>query len=199
MTDHLASHHVHDPHTEHHSTSSAMLQDIVIGLSDGLTVPFALAAGLSGAVASSSLVVTAGLAEIAAGSIAMGLGGYLAAKTDMEHYRSEEQREYIETQEKTEREKEEVAEIFHGYGLSAEQAAPVVEAISSDTKRWVDFMMRFELGLEAPDPDRARKSASLIAASYVVGGLIPLFPYMVWQEVHTALWISAGITPLALF
>jgi VIT1/CCC1 family predicted Fe2+/Mn2+ transporter len=186
-------------HTEHHFTSTEVVRDIVIGMSDGLTVPFALAAGLSGTVQSTSIVVIAGLAEIAAGSIAMGLGGYLAAKTDAEHYRSEEQREYIETQEKTEREKEEVAEIFHGYGLSVAQAAPIVEAISSDTKRWVDFMMRFELGLEAPDPDRARKSAALIAASYIVGGLIPLFPYMWWHEVRTALWISAGITPIALF
>ena len=186
-------------HTEHHFTSTEVVRDIVIGMSDGLTVPFALAAGLSGTVQSTHIVVIAGLAEIAAGSIAMGLGGYLAAKTELVHYRSEEQREYIETQEKTEREKEEVAEIFHGYGLSVEQAAPVVEAISADTKRWVDFMMRFELGLEAPNPDRARKSASLIAASYVVGGLIPLFPYMVWKEVRAALWISAGITPVALF
>jgi VIT1/CCC1 family predicted Fe2+/Mn2+ transporter len=150
-------------------------------------------------VQSTSIVVIAGLAEIAAGSIAMGLGGYLAAKTDLEHYRSEEQREYIETQEKPERETEEVVDIFRGYGLSVEQATPVVEAIKLDTKRWVDFMMRFELGLEEPDPDRARKSAALIAASYVVGGLIPLFPYMVWHEVRTALWISAGITPVALF
>jgi vacuolar iron transporter family protein len=186
-------------HTEHHFTSTEVVRDIVIGMSDGLTVPFALAAGLSGTVRSASIVVIAGFAEIAAGSIAMGLGGYLAAKTDLEHYRAEEQREYRETQEKTEREKEEVAEIFHGYGLSPEQTAPVVEAISADTKRWVDFMMRFELGLEEPNADRARKSASLIAASYVVGGLIPLFPYIVWREVRSALWISSGITLLALF
>ena len=186
-------------HTEHHFTATEVVRDIVIGMSDGLTVPFALAAGLSGTVRSAGIVVIAGFAEIAAGSIAMGLGGYLAAKTDLEHYRAEEQREYRETQEKTEREKEEVAEIFHGYGLSPEQTAPVVEAISSDTKRWVDFMMRFELGLEAPDADRARKSAALIAASYVVGGLIPLLPYMVWRQVRSALWISSGITLLALF
>jgi VIT1/CCC1 family predicted Fe2+/Mn2+ transporter len=186
-------------HTEHHFTATEVVRDIVIGMSDGLTVPFALAAGLSGTVQSTSIVVIAGLAEIAAGSIAMGLGGYLAAKTDLEHYRSEERREYIETQEKPERETEEVVDIFRGYGLSVEQATPVVEAIKLDTKRWVDFMMRFELGLEEPDPDRARKSAALIAASYVVGGLIPLFPYMVWHEVRTALWISAGITPVALF
>jgi len=186
-------------HTEHHFTATEVVRDIVIGMSDGLTVPFALAAGLSSTVRSASIVVIAGFAEIAAGSIAMGLGGYLAAKTDLEHYRAEEQREYRETQEKTEREKEEVAEIFQGYGLSAAQAAPVVEAISADPKRWVDFMMRFELGLEEPDADRARKSASLIAASYIAGGLIPLFPYMVWREARSALWVSSGVTLLALF
>ncbi|HVP46306.1 MAG TPA: VIT1/CCC1 transporter family protein [Bryobacteraceae bacterium] len=186
-------------HTEHHFTATEVVRDIVIGMSDGLTVPFALAAGLSGTVKSTNIVVIAGFAEIAAGSIAMGLGGYLAAKTDLEHYHAEEQREYLETQEKPDVEAQEVAEIFHGYGLSAAQAAPVVEAIKSDTKRWVDFMMRFELGLEEPDPDRARKSASLIAASYIVGGLIPLFPYMVWHQVRTALWISTGVTPVALF
>ena len=186
-------------HTEHHFTATEVVRDIVIGMSDGLTVPFALAAGLSGTVQSTHIVVIAGLAEIAAGSIAMGLGGYLAARTDLEHYRAEEQREYLETQEKPEREAEEVAELFRGYGVGEEQIAPVVQAISSDTKRWVDFMMRFELGLEAPDPARARKSASLIAASYVVGGLIPLFPYMVWRQVGSALWVSAGVTPVALF
>jgi VIT1/CCC1 family predicted Fe2+/Mn2+ transporter len=186
-------------HTEHHFTATEVVRDIVIGMSDGLTVPFALAAGLSGTVQSTGIVVIAGLAEIAAGSIAMGLGGYLAAKTDLEHYRAEERREFLETQEKPEREAEEVAEIFHHYGLSAEHAAPVVQAIRSDTRRWVDFMMRFELGLEEPDPDRARKSAALIAASYIVGGLIPLAPYMLWHQVRTALWISAAITPVALF
>jgi len=186
-------------HTEHHFTATEVVRDIVIGMSDGLTVPFALAAGLSGTVQSTSIVVIAGMAEIAAGSIAMGLGGYLAAKTELEHYRAEEQREYVETQEKPEVETQEVGEIFRGYGLSANETAPVVAAIKSDTKRWVDFMMRFELGLEEPDPDRARKSAALIGASYVVGGLIPLFPYMMWHQVRTALWISTGITPLALF
>jgi vacuolar iron transporter family protein len=186
-------------HTEHHFTATEVVRDIVIGMSDGLTVPFALAAGLSGTVQSTNIVVIAGLAEIAAGSIAMGLGGYLAARTDLEHYRSEEQREYLETQEKPEREAEEVADLFRGYGVGEDQIAPVVQAISSNTKRWVDFMMRFELGLEEPDPDRARKSASLIALSYVVGGLIPLFPYMFWHAVRTALWVSAGVTPAALF
>jgi len=168
-------------------------------MSDGLTVPFALAAGLSGTVDTTSIVVIAGFAEIAAGSIAMGLGGYLAAKTDLEHYRAEEKRELLETQEKPEREADEVADIFRSYGMHDDQIAPVVAAIRSDTKRWVDFMMHFELGLEEPDPNRARKSAALIAASYIVGGLIPLFPYMVWHQVKSALWVSAGITPVALF
>jgi VIT1/CCC1 family predicted Fe2+/Mn2+ transporter len=186
-------------HTEHHFTATEVVRDIVIGMSDGLTVPFALAAGLSGTVQSTNIVVIAGLAEIAAGSIAMGLGGYLAAKTDLEHYRAEEQREYLETQEIPDREAEECADILSTYGLNAQDAGTVVTALRTDTRRWVDFMMRFELGLEEPDPNRARKSASLIAASYVVGGLIPLFPYMLWHNVHTALWSSSGVTPLALF
>jgi vacuolar iron transporter family protein len=186
-------------HTEHHFTATEVVRDIVIGMSDGLTVPFALAAGLSGTVRSAHIVVIAGLAEIAAGSIAMGLGGYLAARTDLEHYNAEEQRELLETQEKPEREAEEVAELFRSYGMSEEQVRPVVDAIRSDTGRWVDFMMRFELGLEKPDPDRARKSASLIAASYIAGGLIPLAPYMVSSEVRVALRISAVITLVALF
>jgi VIT1/CCC1 family predicted Fe2+/Mn2+ transporter len=142
----------------------------VIGMSDGLTVPFALTAGLSGAVASTSIVVTAGLAEIAAGSIAMGLGGYLAARTDYEHYTAERARELREVDEMPEKEMEEVADVFRGYGLGDEQITPVVAAIRADRPRWVDFMMRFELGLEAPDPARARQSAFTIAASYIAGG-----------------------------
>ena len=147
------------PHIEKHFTATATVRDIVIGMADGLTVPFALAAGLSGAVASSGLVVTAGLAEIAAGSIAMGLGGYLAAKTDLEHYASERLRELRETQHIPEREAEEVSEIFRGYGLRDEQIAPLIETLQANPTQWVDFMMRFELGLEEPDPTRARISA----------------------------------------
>ena len=167
------------PHIEKHFTATATVRDIVIGMADGLTVPFALAAGLSGAVASSGLVVTAGLAEIAAGSIAMCLGGYLAAKTDLEHYASERLRELRETQHIPEREAEEASEIFRGYGLRDEQIAPLIETLQANPTQWVDFMMRFELGLEEPDPTRARISAWTIAPSYVVGGLIPLLPYMV--------------------
>jgi VIT1/CCC1 family predicted Fe2+/Mn2+ transporter len=175
---------------------------VVIGMADGLTVPFALAAGVSGAVAASAfatrLVVTAGLAEIAAGSIAMGLGGYLAAKTDVEHYDSEREREYRETVELPEIETEEVAKVFRDYGLSPAEMAPIVNAICGNQKRWVDFMMRFELGLEEPDPRRANRSAITIAASYVFGGLIPLAPYMILPTVTAGLHYSVAITLLAL-
>jgi VIT1/CCC1 family predicted Fe2+/Mn2+ transporter len=188
-------------HIEKHFTASETVRDIVIGMSDGLTVPFALAAGLTSAVAATAtgLIVTAGLAEIAAGSIAMGLGGYLAAKTDAEHYASEQLREERETEEIPDQEEEEIAKVFRGYGLSEEQLAPVVTAISSNKKQWVDFMMRFELGLEPPDPARAGRSAATIAASYVAGGLVPLTPYMLLHQVQTALSVSIGVTLLALF
>src|ERR1700689_647882 len=191
------------PHTEQHFTASEVVRDVVIGMSDGLTVPFALAAGISGAIAAnphaSALVVTAGLAEIAAGSIAMGLGGYLAAKTDVEHYASEIDREYRETVELPEIETEEVAKVFRDYGLTEAQMAPIVTAITSNQKKWVDFMMRFELGLEPPDPARAARSAATIAASYIVGGLIPLAPYILMHAIVPALWVSIGVTLLALF
>ena len=190
------------PHVEKHFTATATVRDVVIGMADGLTVPFALAAGISGAIASSphatTLVVTAGFAEIAAGSIAMGLGGYLAAKTDSEHYASEREREVRETVELADQEVAEVQTIFREYGLTEEQMAPVVNAICSEQNRWVDFMMRFELGLEAPDPRRARRSAATIAGSYVAGGLIPLGPYLILSNVLTGLWFSVGITLLAL-
>jgi len=190
------------PHVEKHFTSTATVRDVVIGMADGLTVPFALAAGISGAVAASSnataLVVTAGLAEIAAGSIAMGLGGYLAARTDIEHYASEREREDRETLELPDQEVEEVAKVFREYGLSEAQMAPVVTAICADQTRWVDFMMRFELGLETPDPGRARRSALTIGASYIFGGMIPLAPYMISHSVLTGLWFSVGITLVAL-
>ena len=186
-------------HVEKHFTATAAVRDIVIGMSDGLTVPFALAAGITGAIAATRIVVTAGLAEIVAGSIAMGLGGYLAAKTDNEHYASEERREIAETVEIPDQEEEEVAKVFRAYGLAEEHITPVVNAIASDQKRWVDFMMRFELGLEPPDPKRATRSAATIAVSYIVGGLIPLAPYMLTGEVYLGLWISVAVTLLALF
>jgi VIT1/CCC1 family predicted Fe2+/Mn2+ transporter len=186
-------------HVEKHFTATAAVRDIVIGMADGLTVPFALAAGLTGAIASTGIVVTAGFAEIAAGSIAMGLGGYLAAQTDTEHYASELDREYRETVELPEIETEEVAKVFRDYGLTQEQMNPIVTAITADQKKWVDFMMRFELGLETPDPARAGRSAATIAASYIVGGLVPLAPYILMKNILDALWVSVGVTLLALF
>ncbi|MGA8766649.1 MAG: VIT1/CCC1 transporter family protein [Candidatus Acidiferrales bacterium] len=190
-------------HVEKHFTATAAVRDIVIGMSDGLTVPFALAAGLTSAAAAlakgTGIIVTAGFAEIAAGSIAMGLGGYLAAKTDTEHYASELEREYRETVELPEIETEEVAKVFREYGLTQAQMAPIVTAITGDQKKWVDFMMRFELGLEPPDPARAARSAGTIAVSYIVGGLIPLTPYILMREIMPALWLSVGVTLLALF
>src|SRR5213595_2902870 len=185
-------------HVERHFTAGETVRDIVIGMSDGLTVPFALAAGLSGAVASSSVVITAGLAEIAAGSIAMGLGGYLAAKSDAEHYRSEREREQREVVEVPEEERREVVAIFRSYGLTDEQAAPLVEALSRRPRKWVDFMMRYELGLDKPDPGRALRSALTIAGAYVAGGLIPLAPYMLTTRAQTAALYSVVVTLFAL-
>lgn len=187
------------PHVEKHFEASDAVRDVVIGMSDGLTVPFALAAGLSGTVSDTGIIVIAGLAEIAAGSIAMGLGGYLAARTDRDHYQSERQREFRETVELPEKETEEVADVFRGYGMAEEEIAPVVRAISSDRTRWVDFMMRFELGFEAPDPKRARNSAVTIAASYIAGGMVPLAPYMLAPALDRALQISVLVTLVALF
>jgi VIT1/CCC1 family predicted Fe2+/Mn2+ transporter len=189
----------HAPHVEKHFEASETVRDVVIGMSDGLTVPFALAAGLSGTVSQTSIVVIAGFAEIAAGSIAMGLGGYLAARTDRDHYESEREREYRETVELPDKEREEVADVFRGYGMSENDLAPVVNAICSDQKHWVDFMMKFELGFDEPDPKRARNSAITIAVSYILGGLIPLMPYIVMNELYAALEASVAVTLVALF
>ncbi len=184
-------------HEEGHFESTALVRDVVIGMSDGLTVPFALAAGLSGAVNSSRLVVLAGLAEIAAGSIAMGLGGFLAAQGDAEHYASERLREEREIVERPEDEEEEIHEIFEQYGVERAEGMPVLNALKRQPQAWVDFMMRFELGLEQPQRNRASRSALTIALSYMVGGLVPLAPYMAWNP-QTALGISVAITLLAL-
>jgi VIT1/CCC1 family predicted Fe2+/Mn2+ transporter len=192
----------HPPHTHHvekHFQASETVRDVVIGMADGLTVPFALAAGLSGTVSNTWIVVVAGIAEIAAGSIAMGLGGYLAARTDRDHYHSELEREGRECVELPEKEREEVAEVFRGYGMSDGDIAPVVNAIVSDRKQWVDFMMRFELGLDEPDPKRARNSAATIAVSYILGGLVPLGPYMILGDLYRALTVSVAVTLVALF
>ena len=186
------------PHVEKHFTASEYVRDIVIGMSDGLTVPFALAAGLSGAVDSTAIIITAGLAEVAAGAIAMGLGGYLAARTDAEHFVTERTREERETTEMPEKEAAEVADILRSYGLAEDMVVPVVQSIRADKERWVDFMMRFELGLEEPDPKRARNSALTIAVSYIVGGLVPLTPYFLIHSVHSALIGSVVVTLLAL-
>ena len=186
-------------HHEEHLQSSDLLTDIVIGMSDGLTVPFALAAGLSGAVQSTGLIVIAGLAEIAAGSIAMGLGGYLAGKTEIDHYNSELRREYDEVEHLPDKEREEVKEFFAKLGLSEELQEQAVHEMTKDKDQWVDFMMKYELGLDKPDPRRARKSAFNIGISYVVGGLIPLTPYFFVHSAITGLRISAAITIVCLF
>lgn len=191
----------HPAHVETHMRSSEILTDIVIGMSDGLTVPFALAAGLSGAVSPShlNLIWIAGIAEIAAGSIAMGLGGYLAGRTEVDHYNSELKREYDEVREVPDKEKEEVREFFSNLGLSKEVQQQAVEEMTRDQDKWVDFMMKYELGLDKPDPQRARKSAFNIGLSYVVGGLIPLSPYFFVSDGITGLKISAVITLICLF
>src|SRR6202047_4122906 len=186
------------PHVEKHFTASETVRDIVIGLSAWLTGPFALAAGLSGAVDAAGIIITAGLAEVAAGAIAMGLGGYLAARTDAEHFASERAREERETKEMPETEAAEVAAVFRSYGLNDDTVATVVNAIRADKRRWVDFMMRFELGLEEPDPKRARNSALTIAASYIAGGMVPLAPYFLFRSVHSALIGSVIVTLCAL-
>src|SRR5882724_6059410 len=186
------------PHIERHFTATAVVRDIVIGMSDGLTVPFALAAGLTGAIAQTGIIVTAGLAEIAAGSIAMGLGGYLAAKSDAEHYAKEREREKREVAEIPHEEMREVAEVFQSYGLTEEETRPIVQALRKQPKNWIDFMMRFELGLERPDPKRATISAFTIGGAYAAGGFVPLAPYMFTRDTTTALFISIGTTLFAL-
>jgi VIT1/CCC1 family predicted Fe2+/Mn2+ transporter len=185
-------------HIEQHFSGSDTVRDVVIGMADGLTVPFALAAGISGALTSSHIVITAGIAEIAAGSIAMGLGGYLAAKSDAEHFFSEQRREEQEIRDKTEVERQEIVDIFKDYGVSADESAPILAALERNPKAWRDFMMRFELGLEEPDPKRAIRSAVTIAGSYIVGGFVPLAPYMLLRNSSDALFVSAAVTLLAL-
>lgn len=190
--------HLHPEHAERHFTAGDTVRDVVVGMSDGLTVPFALAAGISGAIAQSHLVVTAGLAEIAAGSIAMGLGGYLAGRSDAEHYASERRREEAEVKSVPEIESREVAQIFEAYGLTAEESEPVIAALRKRPGAWVDFMMRFELGLERPEPRRALVSALTIGGSYAAGGIVPLAPYFLVGNARSALVVSAAVTAIAL-
>jgi len=188
------------PHIEKHFTSGAVVRDVVIGMADGLTVPFALAAGLTGAASiSTSIIVTAGLAEIVAGSIAMGLGGYLAGRSDAEHYDSEYKREEYEIEHLLDHEKDEVVEILETYGLTRAESLPIVESLAARPKDFADFMMRFELGLEKPDPRRALRSGATIGGAYILGGLIPLMPYILMTESLTALKWSVGVTVVALF
>ena len=193
----MSDHHGH--HTEEHLQSSDILRDVVIGMSDGLTVPFALAAGLSGAVSTSGIIVIAGIAEIAAGSIAMALGGYLAGKTEQDHYDSELKREYAEVERIPEMEKQEVKYFFESIGLSQELQNKATEEIAKDKKQWVDFMMKFELGLDEPNPKRARNSALNIGISYIVGGIIPLSPYFFINDSKEALKFSVVATLICLF
>lgn len=187
------------PHIEKHFTSGAIVRDVVIGMADGLTVPFALAAGLSGAVLSTSIIVTAGLAEIVAGSIAMGLGGYLAGRSEVEHYDNEYRREIYEIDKLLEHEKDEVIEIFESYGLTRAESTPIVDSLATRPTDFADFMMRFELGLEKPDPKRALQSGATIGGAYALGGMIPLMPYILTNEVSEALTWSVVITVIALF
>jgi len=191
--------HLHHDHVETHLKSSDFLRDVVIGMSDGLTVPFALAAGLSGAVDNSGIIVIAGIAEIAAGSIAMGLGGYLAGKTEQDHYSSEVKREHYEVENLRHKEIEETKEFFANIGLSKELQEQATEEIAKDKDRWVDFMMKYELGLDKPDPKRARKSAMNIGLSYIAGGIIPLSPYFFISNAAEALQYSVAATLLCLF
>ncbi|MEO0038498.1 MAG: hypothetical protein RIQ59_1709 [Bacteroidota bacterium] len=184
---------------EEHLKSSEFITDMVIGMSDGLTVPFALAAGLSGAVDSNSIVITAGIAEIVAGCIAMGLGGYLAGKTEQEHYESELKREYFEVDNYHQKEIDEVKEIFAEYGIDEEGQTLLANQLSKDKKKWVDFMMKYELGLEEPHPKRARNSALTIGTAYIVGGFLPLSAYFFTDNPHEGLLVSAGITTICLF
>jgi vacuolar iron transporter family protein len=186
-------------HSEKHLRSSDIITDIVIGMSDGLTVPFALAAGLSGAVQSNTVVITAGIAEIVAGSIAMGLGGYLAGKTEQEHFQSELNREYDEVKNMPDKEKDEVKLIFAQYGLNETDQFIITEALAKDEDKWVDFMMKHELGLEKPDVNRARNSAATIGVSYIVGGLIPLSAYFFTLSPYQGLLFSAMLTVICLF
>nr|GMD60154.1 vacuolar iron transporter 1 [Ipomoea batatas]GMD66060.1 vacuolar iron transporter 1 [Ipomoea batatas]GMD68169.1 vacuolar iron transporter 1 [Ipomoea batatas]GMD70450.1 vacuolar iron transporter 1 [Ipomoea batatas] len=186
-------------HKEKHFTAGEIIRDIIIGVSDGLTVPFALAAGLSGANASSSIILTAGIAEVTAGAISMGLGGYLAAKSEADHYARELKREHEEILTVPDTEAAEVAEILSQYGLQAHECNPIVNALRKNPQAWIDFMMKFELGLEKPEPGRALKSAFTIAVAYILGGLVPLIPYMFIPVASQAVLASVAITLLALF
>lgn len=194
----MSAAHRHHQHKEKHFTFSDTVRDVVIGMADGLTVPFALAAGLSAASVASRVVVVAGVAEIAAGAVAMGLGGYLAARGEMDHYHAERSREFREVRELQREEEREIVDIFKGYGLDRTACEPILTHFRNDHEAWVDFMMRFELGLETPEPGRALRSAATIGGAYVVGGLVPLAPYMLIDRLQPALLVSIVCTGIAL-
>ncbi|MCG9880606.1 MAG: VIT1/CCC1 transporter family protein [Bacteroidia bacterium] len=197
----MNTHSAHQHHKEEHFSGSEMVRDTVIGMSDGLTVPFALAAGLTGAAQGNDVIITAGLAEIVAGSIAMGLGGYLAGKTEIDHYASELRREYLEVELYPEKEKQEVRDVFEEYGLSKQSTEAIVEELSQDKDKWVQFMMRYELGLEKPDINRARQSALTIGIAYIIGGIVPLsmyFPF-ISNNAQDGLLYSCIVTAICLF
>ena len=185
-------------HKETHVTSSNIVRDIIIGMADGLTVPFALTAGLSGVLDTNHLIIVSGVSEIAAGCISMGLGGFLAGQTEVEHYDSELKREYEEVEKVPETERKEVEEIFIEMGVDEALSKQVTLQISQDKHKWVDFMMRFELGLDKPDKNRAYQSAITIALAYLAGGFIPLFPYLVTSNNQHGFYWSCAITILAL-
>ena len=186
-------------HNEKHLKNSTFITDVVIGMSDGLTVPFALAAGLSGAVQSNNIIITAGIAEIVAGSIAMGLGGYLAGKTEQEYYATELKREYEEVVEKPEVEKQEVKEALADFGISKSAQDIFADELAANRGQWVRFMMKYELGMDKPDANRARNSAANIGISYIVGGLIPLSAYFFTNTPHEGLLVSTLLTIICLF
>lgn len=185
-------------HVERHFTGSGTVRDIVIGMSDGLTVPFALAAGLSGSVGDAFVVVVAGLAEMAAGGISMGLGGYLAGRSEVDTYESELERERREVREMPDAEVAEVRQIFADYGLQGASLDSAVKAVTSNASSWVSFMMREELGLERPDSGKALRSAFTIGLAYIAGGIVPLAPYAFGLSLTTALGVSVGVTLIAL-
>ncbi len=183
---------------ELHNKNTTLVKDIIIGMSDGLTVPFALTAGLSGVLSTNHLIIISGLAEITAGCISMGLGGYLAGQTEVEHYETELQREYDEIEAVPFIELKEVEDIFTGLGVAEQLSKQVALQVSKDKNRWADFMMKLELKLEKPEKDRAAVSAGTIAISYLVGGFIPLSPYILFSDNHTAFNLSCLVTILAL-
>ncbi|KAG1178300.1 hypothetical protein G6F70_000145 [Rhizopus microsporus] len=184
-------------HLEEHFESAEIVRDTIIGLSDGLTVPFALAAGLS-SLGSSKIVIYGGVAELVSGAISMGLGGYLAARAEMEHYRTERIREELEVEECPQDEEEEIVEILEPYGLDRETIQPLIEKLKRDPQKFVDFMMKFELNLEMPDPHRSWISALTIGFSYFIGGLIPLIPYFFIDDATIGLYASIAVTSLTL-